>query len=326
MKIRVLNAPLVRELLPMERCIALMRQAMSMVTRQETVQPIRQGLRPPDVHGLIGLMPGYTSTPQWLGVKVVTVFEGNFGTQFGSHQGMVLLFEAKHGTPKAIIDASEITAIRTAAATAVATDVLAREDAASLGIFGYGEQAHQHLAALRLVRNFQRVLVWGRDAAKARAFAAEQSAHLGIDVEAVARPELAAEADVICTLTSARDPFYRGEWLRPGQHLNLVGASMPTTAEADPDVVRRSRYFGDFKDSTLALAGEFHRAKQAGLVNDDHLLGSIGDILEGRIAGRTSREDITTFKSLGMIVEDLISADHVLAEAERRDVGSVIDW
>jgi ornithine cyclodeaminase/alanine dehydrogenase-like protein (mu-crystallin family) len=151
MKIRVVNSAAVRELLPMRHCIALMRQAMVLVARGEAVQPLRQRIRLPEGSGLLGWMPGYLAVPQWLGVKVVSIFAGNCGTAFGSHQGMVLLFDTQHGTPKAIVDAQEVTAIRTAAATAAATDTLGRHDATSLAVFGSGEQARQHLRALPLV-------------------------------------------------------------------------------------------------------------------------------------------------------------------------------
>jgi ornithine cyclodeaminase len=271
-------------------------------------------------------MPGHIGEPEWLGIKVITVFPGNFGTEFGSHQGMVLLFDTRNGTPKAILDAREITAIRTAAATAVATDVLAPKNVRTLALFGYGEQARTHASALMQVRRFGEIIVWGRDIERARSLVAELQGKLNCSMRAVAQAEEAAGADVVCTLTAAAEPFYRAAWLRPGQHLNLVGSGVPGTSEVEPEVVQRSRYFTDYKESALVLAGEFIRAKQAGLVGDDHILGSIGDVLEGKIAGRRAESDITLFKSLGMVAEDLISADFVLTQAQQRGLGSVVDW
>jgi ornithine cyclodeaminase len=326
MAIRVVNGALVRELLPMDRCIDLMRRAHAMVARGETLQPVRQAVRAPGVGGLLGIMPGHIAAPSRYGAKIISVSEGNFGTRHGSHQGMVLLFETDNGVPLAMVDAAAITAIRTAAATAVATDLLARPDARTLGIFGYGEQARQHIAALTLVRDFDSIVVWGRDAARARAFAAGQARAHGRRVEATADPEAAARADVVCTVTSAATPFYRASWLRPGQHLNLVGASMPGEAEAEPGVIRDARCFYDFRDSALALAGEFLAARQAGLIDDDHLVGSVGDVIEAIVPGRRSPDEVTLFKSLGMIVQDMVAADHVAAEAARRDLGALIDW
>jgi len=303
-----------------------MRQAMRLVGRGLTRQPIRQVMAQSDSRGVLGLMPGFIDEPQWLGVKVVTVFPANFGSQFGSHQGMVLLFDTKNGAPKAILDAREITAIRTAAATAVATDVLARKDVRSLALFGYGEQARAHALALTLVRRFEEIVVWGRDTERARLFSSQLQDQVNCAVRAVANPEEAARADVICTVTAATEPFYRASWLQPGQHLNLVGSSVAHASEVEPEVVRRSRYFTDYKESATMLAGEFLRAKQAGLVGDEHILGCIGDVLDGKIVGRTDDSDITLFKSLGMIAEDLIAADFVLAQAQQKGLGQMVDW
>jgi ornithine cyclodeaminase/alanine dehydrogenase-like protein (mu-crystallin family) len=327
MPIRLLNAAAVRSLLPVDQCIELMRRAMSLVAAQQTVQPIRQALYHPDRRGLLSMMPGYTGDPEWLGIKVMTVFPGNFGTAFGSHQGFVHLFETTNGAPRATMDGREITAIRTAAATAVATDALARRNVTTLAIFGYGEQAHTHLEAVTKVRQFRRVVIWGRDFEKAKRFAAVESDRRQLEIAAVATAEEAATgADVLCTTTAAKEPFFEARWLQPGQHLNVIGSSIPTTSEIDVETVVRSRLFVDFKDSALALAGDFRRAKEAGAVGDDHILGTIGDVLTGRTAGRTSDRDITLFKSLGMIAEDLVSADFILREAERKGVGQLIEW
>jgi ornithine cyclodeaminase len=325
MNIRLLNASAVRTLLPMSRCIELMRTAMSLVAKNQAIQPIRQAVFHPDRRGLMSMMPGYTADPEWLGIKVISVFPGNFGSEIGSHQGVVLLFETKHGSPVALLDGREITAIRTAAATAVATGALARRDVKTLAIFGYGEQAHTHLEAIPEVRRFERVVVWGRDFAKAKAFAA--AAHAAVPVTAVASAEEAAvQADVLCTTTAAAEPYFKADWLRPGQHLNVVGSSVPTTSEIDVDTVARCRLFVDFKDSALALAGDFKRAKEAGRVTDAHIQGSIGDVLTGQVAGRTSDQDVTLFKSLGMVAEDLVSADWIFREAERRGIGQTVEW
>jgi ornithine cyclodeaminase/alanine dehydrogenase-like protein (mu-crystallin family) len=327
MVIRLLNADAVRTLLPMDRCIDLMRQAMTLVaTEGGTLQPIRQALWRPDRRGLMSMMPGYVADPEALGIKVITVFPGNFGTGLGSHQGLVLLFDPENGSPKAILDGREITAIRTAASTAAATDVLAPATVRTLGIFGYGEQAHTHLEALPHVRKFERALVWGRDLEKARAFADAESARHDFPVEAVATPAEAAAADVLCTTTAASEPFFEARWLRPGHHVNVVGSSIPTTSEIDVATVARSRLYVDFKESALALAGDFRRAKEAGAVTDEHIVGSIGDVLSGKATGRASDQDITLFKSLGMVSEDLVSADYIFREAERGKVGQLVEW
>jgi len=327
LQLRLLNAAAVRDLLPMAKCIPLMRSAFEMVARGETIQPIRQSVRHPDGRGLLGWMPGYTAHPEWLGVKVVSVFPGNFGTEFGSHQGMVMMFEPSHGAPVAMLDGREITAIRTAAATAAATDVLAPAAVQTLGIMGYGEQAGSHIEALLHVRRFQRIMVWGRDLSKARRFAADMAAkHSETEIIAVDNALAAASCDVVCTLTAAAEPILHARWLRPGQHLNIVGSSIPTTSEVDVETIARGRLFVDFKDSALALAGDFRRAKDSGLVTDQHIVGCVGDVLVGSMPARVAASDITLFKSLGMSSEDLLACDYVLTESIRRGIGQVVDW
>ncbi|MBI1212054.1 MAG: ornithine cyclodeaminase family protein [Alphaproteobacteria bacterium] len=326
MTLRIVGAQDVRALLTMERAIALMREAMAMVARNETVQPLRSALWLPDRRGLLGLMPGYVAKPERLGVKVLTVMRSNFAKGLPSHQGMVMLFDTKDGKPEAIIDAQTVTAIRTAAATAVATDVLARSDAKTLAFFGYGEQAETHLEALRHVRAFECLLLWGRDTAKAAAFARQHTSKvLPIEVTATAE-DAAARADVICTLTAAIDPIVFGRWLKPGTHVNAVGSGTAREAELDIEAIKRSRMFADNREGVLGQCGEFLRAKGAGAVDDAHVLGSIGDVIVGNVPGRKSAEDITLFKSLGMAVEDIVSCEFVLAEATRRDIGHAVEW
>lgn len=332
MSLRLINAHEVRRLLPMSACIGLMRKAMTYPGPGGAVQPIRTALRVPEQRNLLGMMPGFIpgqadGTPAQLGIKVVTVYPGNFGTELGSHQGMVLMFDAVNGRPVGIVEAREITAIRTAAASAVATDTLARPDATVLAVFGYGEQATEHIEALLKVRPFSRVLVWGRDAARVQAFCTSSRTRFGVAVEAAPSVESAVErADVLCTTTAAPEPYLMGRLLRAGQHLNVVGSSIPTTAEVDSEAVLRSRFYVDFLDSALALAGEFRRARDASVVTDAHILGSIGDVLTGRAVGRRDASDITMFKSLGMVCEDLVSTRFVLEEAERLGVGQVVEF
>ena len=332
MKLRILNARDIRQLITVEQCIPLMRQALRLAGSGGAMQPIRVVHAQPDGRGTMGLMPGYAADPRWFGIKVLTVFPGNFGTAMATHQGTVQLFDADTGALRAILDAREITAIRTAAATAVATEVLARKDAHSLAIFGYGEQGHSHAHALTTVKRFDSLVIWGRDLGRSLAFVAKlqkefkDNENAPKEIRATDSLEEAARADVICTTTAAREPFYRAAWLRPGQHINLVGSSIAATSEVEPEVVARSKYFVDFKDSALALAGDFRRARDAGLVDDSHIRGSIGQVLDGAVPGRTADSDITSFKSLGMIAEDLVTADFLLKEAERREVGAQIDW
>jgi ornithine cyclodeaminase len=320
--LRLINAAAVRRLLPMAECIGLMKDAFRAEAEGRTAQPIRAMVRADHGRGTLAWMPGAITGPDWLGIKVLTIFPGNFGTALASHQGLMLLFDHADGRPTAIIDAREITAIRTAAATAAATDLLARPDARSLAIFGYGEQAETHLAAIRKVRAIDEALVWGRDPAKAHAFAERH----GPGVRAAATPEEAAGADILCLTTAASEPYFEGCWLRPGQHVNAVGSSVATTSEVDPETVARARVYVDFAQSAEVLAGDLRLAREAGAIATDHVVGSVGDVITGRVPGRTAPDEITFFKSLGMVAEDLVAADHILRRAEAEGVGSVAEW
>jgi ornithine cyclodeaminase len=324
--LHLINGQAVRDLLPMDTCIALMRQAFTQVSEGRAAQPIRAMVRTTDGKGVMGWMPGFTEEPRRLGLKAVAIFPEAVAQGLKSHQGMVLLFEAVTGQPIAVVDAAEITGIRTAAATGAATEALARPDARTFSIFGLGEQAHTHLKAMGALKRFERCQVWGRDAAKTRAFVEREAAGYDFAMEAVETPEAAAGADVLCLVSGAPEPYFRGAWLKPGQHVNVVGSSIPTTSEIDHDTIIRSRVFVDYKASALALAGDLRRALEAGVIREDHILGEVGDVLLGRVPGRRSAQDITLFKSLGMVAEDLISADFVVEEAKRRGAGAVVDW
>lgn len=324
--IRLINAEAVNRLLPMPACIDLMRHAFRLAAAPETIQPIRQALPQPDGRGLMSMMPGYTDDPRWLGIKVVSVFPGNFGTPYGSHQGMILLFETGHGRPVAVLDGREVTAIRTAAASAAATDALARTDSRTLGLLGYGEQARTHVQAIRQVRRIDRVFVWGRHADRASAFARSVEQECEVEAVPVADARAAAEADIVCTTTAAVDPVLSGDWLVPGQHLNIVGSSIPSTAEVDSAALLRSRVFVDYLPSALELGGDIRRALAEGVMTETHIIGSVGDVLLGNATGRRDDQDITLFKSLGMVAEDLVAADHVLREAENQNIGSLVEW
>jgi ornithine cyclodeaminase/alanine dehydrogenase-like protein (mu-crystallin family) len=327
MKLRILGAAEIRRLLPMDRCIEAARDAMVLTSQGQALQPIRTKMDAPSGKGLLSMMPGAISNPGRLGIKIVTVFPGNFGTGIGSHQGAILLFDPDNGSLRAILDGREVTAIRTGASSAVATDVLANPGAATLGVYGYGEQAHTHIEAIRLVRPIERVLIWGRDAGRAEAFAREQAEHTGLIFETRADPAaLAAECEIVCTTTAAKEPFFEGGWLRPRLHLNVVGSSIPTTAEVDVATITGARVYADFRDSALALGGDIRRAIEAGTPAERFLVGEVGEVILGKAEGRRRADDITLFKSLGMVSEDLTSAWAAYQAAEAEDVGAVVDF
>ncbi len=316
----------VARLLPMDECIRLVEKALAALARGQAVQPLRNLMAVPETSGLLGTMPGYLASPRALGVKLVSVYPDNAALGLESHQGVVALFDADTGTPLAIMDAHEITAIRTAAASAVATRALAREDAASLAILGCGVQARTHLEAMACVRPLARVVVWGRSADKARAFAEAESARSGLAVEVAESAEAAvAGADILCTVTGSPEPVVRGGWLREGVHINAVGTATPTTRELDTEAVVRSRLYVDHRESALAQAGEFVLARDEGAIDESHILGEIGEVLVGRAPGRESAADITLFKSLGIVAEDLAAAHHVYAGAREQGLGTEVE-
>jgi ornithine cyclodeaminase len=252
---------------------------------------------------------------------------GNHGTGYESHQGVVMLFGVAHGEPLAVIDASAITEIRTAAVSGAVTQALARADAGDLAILGSGAQARSHLAAMAVARKLRRVRVWSRTPANAARFAREQGPRFGLGVEVCADPAAAVRgADLVCTTTSSSTPVLKGEWLSPGAHVNAVGACFANSRELDAQAVARSRFFTDRRESCLAEAGDFRLARDEGAITDAHLLGEVGDVFSGKLAGRASADDITVFESLGIAVEDLASAHHLLQRARETGAGRWLEW
>jgi ornithine cyclodeaminase/alanine dehydrogenase-like protein (mu-crystallin family) len=291
-----------------ELCIPIVRQAMIAFSKGETKQLLR-GIITLSEGRLFGVMPGATGAHAPFGAKLISVFHDNFAKGIQSHQGLVILFDPDSGAPVCAVHAGEITAIRTAAASAVATDALARKDARRLAILGYGEQAATHARAIRKVRELESIVVWGRSVDRARAFAERMQAELGVPVASAASVEEAvSRADIICTVTAAAEPILKGEWVRPGTHVNVVGSGYAGPAEVDNNLVVRSRFIADSREGVLQQGAEFLRAKAAGLVGDDHIVAEIGQILAGDIPGRRSADEITVYKSLGHVVQDLASA------------------
>jgi ornithine cyclodeaminase/alanine dehydrogenase-like protein (mu-crystallin family) len=291
-----------------EVCIPIVRDAMIALSRGQTLQLPRSVL-PLSEGRLFGVMPGALGVREVFGAKLISVFHENFAKGMQSHQGLIVLFDAETGAPICAVHAGEVTAIRTAAASAVATDALARKDARRLTLLGYGEQAATHARAIAQVRALDRIVVWGRSAERAFAFAERTQAALGIRFDVADDVQSAvAEADIVCTLTAASEPILQGKWLRAGAHVNLVGSGFAGPSEVDHDVVVRSRFIADSRVNVLAQGAEFLRAKAAGLVDDTHIVAEIGQVLAGEVEGRRSDDEITVYKSLGHVVQDLAAA------------------
>jgi ornithine cyclodeaminase len=289
-------------------CIPIVREAMMAFSRGETKQLLRS-IIPLGDGRMFGIMPGALGDHAPFGAKLLTVFPGNTAKGRQSHGGLIVLFDPNTGEPVCLAHAGEITAIRTAAASAVATDALARNDSRRMAILGTGEQAETHARAISTVRKLESIFIWGRSPERAHALAERLQTELAIPVGAASTvKEAVAEADIVCTVSSASDPIVKGEWVRPGTHVNVVGSSYARPAEVDNELVVRSRFIADSREGVLNQGAEFLRAKAAGLIGDDHIVAEIGEVLAGKIAGRRSAEEITVYKSLGHVVQDLASA------------------
>ncbi len=315
----------VARLLPMDECVEVMAEALAALERGDMEQPLRFVVRPAEAAGLMGLMPAYRARPEAAyGLKAVCVFPGNPARGLDAHQGAVLLFDGETGELSAALNASAITAIRTAAVSAVATRLLAREDARGLAILGAGVQARSHLEAMALVRPFERARVWTRTPERAQALAAEAGTPFHVEVAGSAE-EAVRDADVVCTTTTAREPILRRAWLREGAHVNAVGSSIPTTRELDTETMAAATLFVDRRESTVNEAGDFLFPQREGAISPDHIRAELGEVLTGRAEGRTSPGELTVFKSLGLAVEDLASAEHLYRRARETGAGTEVD-
>jgi ornithine cyclodeaminase/alanine dehydrogenase-like protein (mu-crystallin family) len=314
MTVRILDEHDVRQLLPMSECIDVMAEALAALARGEVHNPLRFVVRPPGEASLMGLMPAHRggATPLYA-LKAVAIFPGNSARGLDSHQGFVALFDGETGATRALLNAGAITAVRTAAVSGVATRLLAREDARTLAILGAGIQARSHLDAMRAVRDFDRVVVWSRTPGRIE----------GVE-EAGSAEEAVRDADVVVTATSAAEPILERAWLKQGVHINAVGSSIPTTRELDTATMRDAALFVDRRESTINEAGDFLFPQREGAIGPEHIRAEIGELLIGTGEGRRSDDELTVFKSLGLAVEDLAAAEHVLRRAEEENVGSVV--
>ena len=325
----------VERLLPVAACVPVMREAMMATSRGDVSLPIRQFMPVPGAAGKMAIMPGSLGTAgesedASFGIKLVCKYDRPLidgkPDPLGTHVGMVLLFDSVKGVPLAMVEGSSLTSIRTSAASALATDLLARRDATKLAIIGNGEQASRHIAAMQAVRDISEVTVWGREPSRAKEFAKSASERFGVSVsDAPSAADAVADADIICTTTSAKEPVLSGADLKPGQHINLVGSAIPTTSEVDHEAVRRVRFYVDYRPAAMAAAGELLKAIDAGVVSEGHIVAEIGEVAGEPALARRSDEDITCYKSLGVAAQDLAAAQAVLQAAEAEGAGLTVD-
>ena len=312
----------------MAECIELMSDALASLARGEVYQPLRTIVRPPDARGLLGLMPAYRHGEQGaFGMKVICVFPGNPSLGKDAHQGMVILFSQETGEPLALMNASQITAIRTAAVSAVATRLLARPEAAELGIIGAGVQARTHLVALACVRAIRRARVACRDRDHAARLVRETQDKVGFPIELAKSNEAAVrEADIVVTATSAHEPVLNRDWIADGAHINAIGTHSPQSREIDTATMAAARIFVDRRESALNEAGDYLLAAQDGAVTPDSIVAEIGELVIKTKKGRISPSEITLFKSLGLAIEDVVCAEYLYRKAKAEDVGSWVNF
>ncbi len=302
----------IASLLPMDECIPVMEKMFRSLTKGECIQPVRTMMWLPGKTGLLGMMPRHAENLGVMGIKVISVFHGNRDAGYPSHQGVVILFDSKHGRPLMIFDAEEITAIRTAAASALATQLLSKENSELLAIIGSGEQAQRHVEAILLVRKIKQINIWSRNENHAMELTEKIPGKFNIPATAKKTAKEAVEnADIICTVTSSLLPVVKGEWISDGTHINAVGSSTPAARELDTDAILKSKLFTDCYESLFNEAGDFLIPKKEGALTDHHVKAELGEVLEGIKKGRESSEEITIFKSLGIAAEDIFSAWHI---------------
>jgi ornithine cyclodeaminase/alanine dehydrogenase-like protein (mu-crystallin family) len=330
MRVLVLSHRDVVAALATDACAEAMAAVLAGHARGETFMPLRSVMKPPGAAGLLGLMPAWGAprgdSAAAFALKAVAIIPGNPARGLDAHQGLVTLFDGETGEPTAILDASAVTLIRTAAVTAVATSALARQDARTLAIIGAGTQARAHLRALARVREFSQVNIYAPTAAHAHRLAGEAGDAFEKSCVAASAADALRGADVVVTATSSREPVLRRDWLAPGAHVNAVGASTPQARELDTATVAASALFCDSRESLRNEAGEFLLAVADGLIaGEEHVRAELGEVLAGTAAGRRDDGELTLFRSLGLAIEDLAAAQLAVATATERGLGTEVE-
>ena len=304
MSVLVLSDADVRALLPMDECIEAMDGVLRALARGELHQPLRFITRPGDAASLMGFMPAHRGgeRPVW-SLKEIVISPGNPARRLDAHQGGVLLHDGETGELRALLNASPITEIRTAAVSAVATRALARPGARTVAIVGAGVQARSHAEAMRAVLGDVELRQWSRrDGGTAE--------------------EIVSGADVVCTCTSSSEPVLRRDWLAPGTHVNAIGASLPSARELDAETVAEATLVVDRRESALNEAGELLLAG----FGEERIAAELGEVLAGAHPGRTDEAELTVFKSLGLAVEDLAAAELVVRKAREQGAGIEVEF
>jgi alanine dehydrogenase len=320
---RLLNEQQVHSLLPMGDLVAAMESALAKFSAREVLQPVRTVLSVGATHAYYGLMPAYIPAPASLGAKIVTVFGDNHKKNLPSHLATIFLLDPETGGLLAIMDGRYITEARTAAVSALSARFLGKADASTLAIIGSGVQARSHLEAYQHVRQLKEVRIWSPRPQSRQQFVDDMSPRFALPIIAADTAEAAVRgADLIVLVTSSPTPVIDDAWVSEGAHVVCVGACRPTQQEMPPQLVQRGRLYVDSRDAAVVESGDVVMNIAAGLFDASHIRGELGELVLGRIEGRTSGRDITIFKSLGMAVEDVVAADLVFRRASESGAGT----
>ncbi|MEU5523785.1 ornithine cyclodeaminase family protein [Streptomyces sp. NPDC047860] len=325
----IIDGPTVHRLYPMDDAVKRMREAFAALGGEQVQQPLRKVLGMPAGQAF-AVMPAQVSNPAAtattaFGVKTITVTPQNPDRGLPVHNGLVLVFDPETGVPGAAVEAGSVTAIRTAAASAVATDLLALPEAGTVAVLGTGVQACAHIEAMAVVRPVREVRIWGRSPDRAKTLADWAAGRLGVTASAHERTEDATlGAEIICTTTAATEPVLFADAVSPGTHVNAVGASFPHARELDDTLVENASVFTDRRESALNESGDLLAPMRAARFGEEHIRAEIGELLVGARTGRTGSDEITLFESLGLAVQDVVSAMHIWERAASEGAGVAV--
>jgi len=326
-KLLIINQSDIADCFSMKQCIDAVSQAMKSASNGNATTPLRLVDPLIDETGFIAVMPSSTNAPATYGVKVLSLHPTNPQEGRPAIQGFISLFDHHTGRPFAIIEGASITAMRTAAASAVATNLLARQDATSHGILGTGVQAYSHAESIQTVRpKIEIIKIWGRDFAKAQRVADDLDEKLNATVLAVKDPEVVASSDIISTVTGSTEPILLHDWLKQGTHVNAVGSHTPGKREVDTATIVNARVYVDLMSSAMSEAGDILLPIEEGVFTSERIFGEIGQLISGTIEGRSDEKDLTFFKSLGFAAEDIFAAWAVYESAKSKEIGKLVDW
>jgi ornithine cyclodeaminase len=327
----LLNAEEIRKSLPMKEAIEAMKSAYAALSGGKAVVPLRTRLPIPQSEALSLFMPAYVHSAdgQALAIKVVSLFPDNPARGLAYIQAAVLVFDPETGRAIALLEGSSLTAIRTGAAGGAAIDLLARKDSKTVAIFGAGAQGRTQLEAACTARNIETAFIFDSSADRAHAFAEELNGR-GVVTKDIRVAQSAREAvehaDIICTATTSTKPVFDDQDLKAGTHISAVGSYTPEMQEVPAETLQRAKIFVDSRSASLEEAGDLIQPMRAGLFNESHICGELGEVALGIKSGRESQEEITYFKSVGIAVQDAMAAQVALNNAKKMKLGQEVDF